>query len=80
MGPRLTFMIICLVLIQACTTSPTGRSQLALMPESQLDAMDLGKEVAPSLAAEIDALAQDEKINAELDRLRSEVKGNSRDA
>jgi len=49
--------------------------------ESQLDAMDLGRDVAPSLAAEIDALAQDEKINAELDRLRSEVKGSdSRDA
>ena len=48
--------------------------------ESQLDVMDLGKDVAPSLAAEIDALAQDEKINAELDRLRSEVKGGSRDA
>lgn len=47
--------------------------------ESQLETMDLGKEVAPSLAAEIDALAQDEKINAELDRLRSEVKGASRD-
>jgi len=43
--------------------------------ESQLDAMDLGKEVAPSLAAEIDALAEDENINAELDRLRAEVKG-----
>ena len=39
MDLRLTFMIICLALIQACTTSPTGRSQLALMPESQLDAM-----------------------------------------
>jgi phage shock protein A len=48
--------------------------------ESQLDAMDLGRDVAPSLAAEIDALAQDEKINAELDRLRSEVKGGSGDA
>jgi phage shock protein A len=48
--------------------------------ESQLDAMDLGKDVAPSLAAEIDALAQDEKINAELDRLRSEVKGGPSDA
>ncbi|MEE4110097.1 MAG: phage shock protein PspA [Halieaceae bacterium] len=48
--------------------------------ESQLDAMDLGRDVAPSLAAEIDALAQDEKINAELDRLRSEVKGGPGDA
>ena len=48
--------------------------------ESQLDVMDLGKDVAPSLAAEIDALAEDEKINAELDRLRSEVKGGSSSA
>ncbi|MEE4277996.1 MAG: phage shock protein PspA [Halieaceae bacterium] len=45
--------------------------------ESQLDAMDLGRDVEPSLAAEIDALAQDETINAELERLRSEVKGPS---
>ncbi|MEM1189525.1 MAG: phage shock protein PspA [Pseudomonadota bacterium] len=48
--------------------------------ESQLDAMDLGKDVETSLAAEIDALAQDETINAELDRLRSEVKGKPDDA
>ena len=39
MSPRFMFMILSLVLIQACTTSPTGRSQLALMPESQLDEM-----------------------------------------
>lgn len=36
---RLTFMIICLVAIHACATSPTGRSQLTLMPESQLNQM-----------------------------------------
>jgi phage shock protein A len=42
--------------------------------ESQLDAMDLGRDVEQSLAAEIDALAQDESINAELDRLRSELR------
>ena len=41
--------------------------------ESQLDAMDLGREAAPSLAAEIDALAEDEKIGAELERLKSEL-------
>lgn len=41
--------------------------------ESQLDAMDLGREAAPSLAAEIDALAEDEKISAELERLKSEL-------
>lgn len=41
--------------------------------ESQLDAMDLGREAAPSLAAEIDALAEDEKISAELERIKSEL-------
>lgn len=41
--------------------------------ESQLDAMDLGREAAPSLAAEINALAEDEKIGAELERLKSEL-------
>ena len=41
--------------------------------ESQLDAMDLGREAAPSLASEIDALAEDEKISAELERLKSEL-------
>ena len=30
-----------LVLLGACTTSPTGRSQLAIMPDSQLDQMGL---------------------------------------
>ena len=41
--------------------------------ESQLEVMDMGRDVAPSLAAEINALAQDEKINAELERLKAEV-------
>ena len=36
---RLTCIILCLGLLHACTTSPTGRSQLALMPESQLNEM-----------------------------------------
>jgi len=48
--------------------------------ESQLDAMDLGRDVEQSLAAEIDALAQDEAINAELDRLRSELHKGSGEA
>jgi len=48
--------------------------------ESQLEVMDIGKDVAPSLAAEINALEQDERINAELDRLRAEVKEKSGDA
>lgn len=41
--------------------------------ESQLEVMDMGKDVAPSLAAEINALEQDEKISAELDRLKAEL-------
>jgi phage shock protein A len=48
--------------------------------ESQLEVMDIGKDVAPSLAAEINALEQDEKINAELERLRAEVREKSGDA
>jgi phage shock protein A len=43
--------------------------------ESQLDVMDLGRDVAPSLAAEINALEEDELLTAELERLKSEVKG-----
>ncbi|MFT4769125.1 MAG: phage shock protein A [Glaciecola sp.] len=41
--------------------------------EGQLEVMDMGKDVAPSLAAEINALEQDEKITAELDRLKAEL-------
>ncbi|WP_439106726.1 phage shock protein PspA [Congregibacter sp.] len=50
--------------------------------ESQLEVMDMGNDVAPSLAAEINALEQDEKITAELDRLKAELGGSdsSRDA
>jgi predicted Zn-dependent protease len=36
---RLTSIIICLALFNACATSPTGRSQLAFMPESQMSQM-----------------------------------------
>jgi phage shock protein A len=43
--------------------------------ESQLESMDLGREVAPDLAAEIDALQEDERINDELARLKSELGG-----
>jgi phage shock protein A len=39
--------------------------------ESQLEAMDLGREVAPDLAAQINALQDDERINAELARLKA---------
>ena len=45
--------------------------------ESQLESMDIGREVAPDLAAEIDALQEDERINAELDRLKSEMQTRS---
>ena len=43
--------------------------------ESQLEVMDMGKDVAPSLAAEIDALQEDERLTEELERLKAEVKG-----
>jgi phage shock protein A len=43
--------------------------------ESQLDAMDLGRDVAPDLAAEIDSLQEDARINDELARLKSEMAG-----
>jgi predicted Zn-dependent protease len=36
---HLTSIIICLALLNACATSPTGRSQLAFMPESQMSQM-----------------------------------------
>ena len=41
--------------------------------ESEVEAMDLGQENRATLASEIDALADNEKINAELDRLKSEM-------
>ncbi len=41
--------------------------------ESQLESMDLGREVAPDLATEIDALQEDARINEELERLKSEL-------
>ena len=45
--------------------------------ESQLDAMDLGRDVAPDLAAEINSLEQDARITDELERLKSEMGGKS---
>lgn len=41
--------------------------------ESQLESMDLGREVAPDLASEIEALQEDEQINDELARLKREM-------
>lgn len=41
--------------------------------ESQLESMDIGREVPADLAAEISALAEDERITDELERLKSEL-------
>jgi len=38
---RLFVMVIVLVQLAGCTTSPTGRSQLVLMPESEINQMGL---------------------------------------
>ena len=43
--------------------------------ESQLESMDLGREVHPDLAAEISALQEDERITEELERLKAELGG-----
>lgn len=41
--------------------------------ESQLEAMDIGRDVPPDLAAQINALEDNEKINDELARLKTEM-------
>jgi phage shock protein A len=41
--------------------------------ESQLESMDLGRDVPPDLAAEIESLQQDARINDDLARLKSEL-------
>lgn len=41
--------------------------------ESQLEAMDIGREVPPDLAAQISALQDDERISDELERLKAEM-------
>ena len=43
--------------------------------ESQLESMDVGRDVPPDLAAEISALAEDERINDALARLKTEMGG-----
>ncbi len=45
--------------------------------ESQLESMDIGREAAPDLAAEIRALEENERINEELQRLKQEIGGDS---
>lgn len=45
--------------------------------ESQLESMDIGRDVPPDLAAEIDSLQENERISGELDRLKSQM--NSKD-
>ena len=41
--------------------------------ESQLEAMDIGKDVPPDIAAQINALQDDERISDELERLKAEM-------
>ena len=41
--------------------------------ESQLEVMDVGRDVSPDLAAEIEALQADDKISDELARLKAEM-------
>lgn len=43
--------------------------------ESQLESLDVGRDVPPDLAAEISALAEDERINDALQRLKTEMGG-----
>ena len=45
--------------------------------ESQLESMDVGRDVPPDLAAEIDALEENERISDELARLKSSMDGKS---
>ena len=47
--------------------------------ESQLESMDVGRDVPPDLAAEIDALQEDERINDELARLKSQLGSTAQD-
>lgn len=42
--------------------------------ESQLEAEELGRDVKQDLKSEIDSLAQDDTINAELERLKADLK------
>jgi phage shock protein A len=48
--------------------------------ESQLESMDVGRDVPPDLAAEINSLEEDERINDELARLKSEMHNDTKPA
>lgn len=41
--------------------------------EGQLESMELGREAKPDLASEIEELANEDKVNAELERLKAEL-------
>jgi len=43
--------------------------------ESQLESMDIGREVAPDLAEQIRALEEDDRITGDLERLKAEMAG-----
>lgn len=34
-------VLLCILLLSACATSPTGRTQLAFMPDAEIDSMGL---------------------------------------
>ena len=48
--------------------------------ESQLESMDVGRDVPPDLASEINSLEEDERINDELARLKSEMQDDAKPA
>lgn len=48
--------------------------------ESQLESMDVGRDVPPDLAAEINSLEEDERINDDLARLKSEMHDDAKPA
>ena len=41
--------------------------------ESQLESMDIGRDVSPDLAAQINVLTDDERISDDLARLKKEM-------
>lgn len=47
--------------------------------EGQLESMDMGRDVSPDLAAQINALEDDETITSEIERLKAELGGKQGD-